>query len=229
MRSFALLLVASSALALFGCNNVSSGSRDLTGTVQSSGQAITKVIAVNAGTSEVAQTGAVDAAGAFRLSLPTGNRYIVYFSDGTTKVGVLQFNDGNGGKTSLLPMESAPAAGSTPQDASDGSDDDVGLGDVSDDNSDGAYEPSDDPLDQVDSDDDGASDADDADDDNDGVDDSDDGDDDGNGVDDSAEDGDDDGDGLPDDLGEDDGGGEGGSDSSGEGGADSSGEGGSGG
>jgi len=218
MRSLASLSIALFALSIAGCSQQgAAGSRDVAGTVTAaSGQAITQVVAIEAGKDSPAAAVDVGAAGDFRLSLATGKRYRILFKDGDTTVGALRFSDGHGGFTNLLPIAASPSPTSSPQDASDGEDDDIGLGDVEDADGDDQYEPSEDPLDQVDSDGDGESDSDDADDDGDGEDDESDSDDDNNGVDDSDEDGDSDDDGIDDEVesegegGSDGGGGEGG-------------------
>lgn len=218
MRALALASLAVVAFSLSACNSSpDAGTRDVTGSVKpTAGKAITKVVAVEPGTGAEVLAVDVDASGGFTLPLATGKRYRILFQDGGSVVGVLRFQDGNGGYTTLLPVAGAPNPAAAPQDAGeDAADDDVSLGDVEDADGDSQYEPSDDPLAQVDSDADGQSDAADADDDDDGTEDVEDADDDNDGVADAGEEGDDDGDGVADEVedGSDGGGGEGGSDS----------------
>lgn len=203
MRSLVLASLSLVALSLAACNSASDpGTRDVSGTVQASaGQAITSVVAVLPGSGAEVLAAPVSSSGAFTLPLAAGKRYRILFKDGGATVGVLHFQDGNGGYTTLLPVTAALDPSKAPQDAGgDDEGDDISLGDVDDADGDAQYEPSEDPLAQVDSDDDGEADADDDDDDDDGVDDAEDDDDDDNGVDDDSEDGDGDDDGVDDEI-----------------------------
>lgn len=208
MRSFVLASLAVLAFVA-GCDQGSAvTTRDMSGTVTASaGQKITTIRAVGVGKQNgQAVTAPVDASGKFTLTLPIGGHFLVSFTDGTKNVGVFRFKDGHGGYTSILPVTQAPGSATSkqPQDEGGGgdaeADDGIDVGEVSDADSDGQYEPSSDPLDQVDSDDDGRVDSADSDDDNDGTEDAADSDSDNDGVEDADEQADSDDDGVPDAL-----------------------------
>ena len=208
LRISFLATVTLAGLACSSSQSPSEGSnvRSVSGALKVD-KGITQVVAVEAGGAKGAKTftTAVDGAGRFTLSLPIGKRYMVSFKSGTQAVGVLGFKDGAAGtSTSLLPVAHGPtstmagpkAEGSTSNEAED----DIDLGDVDDADGDAVYEPSKNPLDEVDSDDDGESDLEDADDDDDGTADVEDADDDNNGTADVDEEQDSDQDGVPDDA-----------------------------
>lgn len=212
-NSILCTLLSLVAIAAVGCSSESTegptaqGSRALTGRIQpAAGVNVTEVAALvsHAGAPTDVYRAPVDAQGVFRLELPKGERYVLQLMSGETAVGNIRFASSSAGAlTSILPMASVPGgAGATPQ-AEDVSEPDVELGDVS--SAGGSdYDSANEPLDQVDSDDDSVSDFDDDDDDDDGEADDEDEDDDGDGVDDSDEDFDNDDDGASDDVDDDD-------------------------
>lgn len=202
--------VAALALSSIGCSGSGEGVRTVAGSLKA-GEGVTEVVALPASSEQkgTVYSAKVDASGAFRLDLPKDQRYVIVFKSGDQSTGVLRFKDGTtGAYTTLLPVAGEPSSmpSSKPLSEDDAEDDDdaeeseIGLGEVDDPAADGQYEPANNPLEQVDSDDDGDNDFEDADDDNDDVADDVDSDDDGDGVDDSSEDLDADDDGTPDEI-----------------------------
>lgn len=197
--------------AAVGCGGegdaaVASTTRGVSGRVQAAaGVTVTEVVALasHAGAPTDVYRAAVDAQGAFRLELPKGQRYVLQLMAGDAAIGNIRFAASAGGPfTSLLSMAGAPGASDEAEDEAE-AEDDVELGDVQS-AGDSDYDTENEPLDQVDSDDDGDSDYADADDDDDGVDDEADEDDDDDGVDDADEDFDSDDDGATDEVDSDD-------------------------
>lgn len=195
-----LCFLGISSLTSLGCASEDAATiRNVSGAVPTS-DAITSVIAVQSGGAAKTYTAPVDASGHFSLALPIGQRFTVGFLSGSKAVGVLRYKSGaTGVYSSLVAVGHAPTGSPADKKAQDASaeveDEDIALGDVDNAAGDASYEPSNNPQEQVDSDDDGEDDYADDDDDGDGEDDI--ADDDGGG-----EDGDDsvdtDTDGLPD-------------------------------
>lgn len=204
MRNLGLVGLASVfvlGLSGLGCSSTEATMRNVSGTVPASDK-VTSVIAVQAGAGSAAKTytAPVDASGHFSLQLPIGQRFVVGFMQGSNAVGVLRWKSGQSGAyTTILAVGHAPSGSPSvkPADASEEVEDqDVALGDVDNAAGDTLYEPSQNPEEQVDSDDDGQDDFDDADDDGDGEDDADESD--------AEDEVDSDSDGLPDQIDSDD-------------------------
>lgn len=193
-----------------GCSSSEPTLRNVSGTVPT-GDKITGVVAVQAGAGSAAKTyaGTVDASGHFSIALPIGQKFVLGFMSGDTAVGVLHWKSGQtGAYTTVLSVGHVPTGSATntkPADAAaEVEDEDIALGSVDNAAGDALYEPSSNPEEQVDSDDDGEDDFDDADDDGDGEDDADESGDAEDEVDSDSDglpdqiDSDDDGDGVPD-------------------------------
>lgn len=211
-KLFGILLAGMTALHGIACG--ASGSAENTGEGQAavrsvsgsvkSGTAATSVVALLAQADAGAATysAPIDAQGNFRLTLPMKARFVLVLMNGDKGIATLRFASAAGGAlTSLLPIANAPARMLAPQSTGE-DEDDIDLGEIEVDETDGVSESN--PLDQVDSDSDGTSDYEDADDDDDGTVDVDDADDDNDDVDDSDEDHDDDDDGISNEVDADD-------------------------
>lgn len=171
-----LCFLGISSLAAVGCASTDAATiRNVSGTVPASDK-ITSVIAVQSGGAGKTYSAPVDASGHFSLPLPIGQRFTVGFLSGTKAVGVLRHKSGaTGAYSSLLAVGHAPIGSPTDKKAADAAgeveDEDIALGDVDNAAGDAAYEGSNNPEEQVDSDDDGENDYADGDDDGDGEDD----------------------------------------------------------
>lgn len=200
MRTVCLLGVAALGFSSLACSGGSEGVRSVTGALKTD-SGVTQVVAKSTAQPSQSYTAAVDASGRFTLDLPMNQRYVVVFKAGDQAIGVLHFKESASGAFSTrLAVTGGLPPSSKPLDTEEDDDGAIDLGDVDDADGDALYESSNNPSEQVDSDDDGESDYADSDDDNDGESDDVDSDDDNDGVDDAAEDLDADDDGLPDDI-----------------------------
>jgi hypothetical protein len=215
MRTFAFVSAALLAVCLSACSNAEPPLvREITGTVVApAGQTIEHVLVEDPLTGNGAGSG-VDESGQFTVRVWGGADYgrvrVLFTVNDYDTVGIMRFPDGQGGFTTLLPITAAPDPSAIPQNAPGGGGDSgpayvevkvaIDLGQIEDIDGDRQYEPSLNPLAQVDLDKDGRADLDDSDDDDDGIADAKDADDDNDGVEDKYESGDDNQNGMPDEL-----------------------------
>ena len=186
MKMNVLTLLAACPLALAACSadnqnvKTETATRALTGTLDTATLGgLSRIIAID--TREGAYDATVDPNGAFTVEVPVGRSVVLYVLDETlTPVREVHFDAGGGARTSVLPVAGAPAG------AAD--DTAVSLGRVH--GVEGVEDEADcedNPLEDVDSDDDGVDDLEDSDDDGDDIEDAADDDDDGDEIDDDAE------------------------------------------
>ncbi|MFZ4735434.1 MAG: hypothetical protein ACOYM9_05800 [Bradymonadia bacterium] len=186
MKMNVLTLLAACPLALAACSadnqnvKTETATRALTGTLDTATLGgLSRIIAID--TREGAYDATVDPNGAFTVEVPVGRSVVMYVLDETlTPVREVHFDAGGGARTSVLPVAGAPAG------AAD--DTAVSLGRVHGvEGVDDEADCEDNPLEDVDSDDDGIDDLEDSDDDGDDIEDAADDDDDGDEIDDDAE------------------------------------------
>ncbi len=210
MRALALAAFALIAVSAAGCTKDEVLARDVEGTVKSpQGAAIDAVVMMDPN-SGASTEGSVDGAGNFAMTVyGTGVVRIVFKAQGEP-IGVVQFDNGYGGTTTLFPITDEPEPDASAKNGPSGDDapsvqyvyarTSIDLGELLQVEGTSLYVPSRNPLAHVDTDGDGIADLADEDDDADGQADASDADANGNQIDDIYETDDQDKDGVPDEI-----------------------------
>lgn len=211
MRALALAAFALIAVSAAGCSAKQElFVRDIVGTVKSpQGHVIDAVLMMDPNTGDSIE-GTVDSAGNFAASVYGTGVVRIVFKENEQPIGVLQFDNGYGGTTTLFPVTDEPEPAATPKNGPSGGDSssveyvyataNINLGTIEDTVGKGIFLPANNPLAHVDTDGDGIADFADEDDDDDGQLDASDADANGNEIDDLYETDDRDNDGVPDEL-----------------------------